>query len=43
MKQSFITMLMIRLIVSTNKYLKCKGLECHSAKHIRDFSKIGHS
>jgi len=34
---------MIGLIVSTNKYLKCKGLECCSVKHIPDFAKIGHT
>jgi hypothetical protein len=36
-------MFMIRLIVSTNKYLKLKDLECRSVKHIPDFVKIGHS
>ena len=36
-------MFMIRLIVSTKKYLKFKGLECRSVKHIPDFSKPGHS
>jgi len=35
-------MFMIGLIVSTNKYLKCKGLEYRSLKHIPNFSKISH-
>jgi len=32
---------MIRLIVSTNKYLKCKGPGYRSVKHILDIAKIG--